>query len=269
MKLAFVTLFLPLGLTLLLLAGAIWELTRKPLKRGKVMALVIAAFALLYALSTPAVGRALGMGLFGMVNSRALDDPAKAEDIIVLTGGIVNAGPIGWIPNEDSYQRMAVAYELQRMVNLRMPVIVSGGHTHGVQAPSEAAVTAGYFANIRSEITPTELEEASTDTDESAMQLQPVLAKREAHNVFLVTSDVHMLRALATFRARGVDPIAFPALSLAKPTGVRALLPSASGLKTSCDALYEYYALGAYLLTGKVGWSDVFYHTEPNTTQAP
>ena len=266
MKLLIVTLLLPLGLALLLLAGALWALHRRPLPRGKVVALAGAAFAVLYAFSTPAVGRGLSLALFDMVDSRALDDPTRADAIVVLTGNMVNAGPVGWLPTVDTYQRLAVAYELQRMVNLRLPVIVSGGHTHGVQAPSEASVAAGFFANNRPEITPTELEEASTDTYESAMQLAPVLAKREAHNVFLVTSDVHMLRALATYRARGIDPIAFPSLSLSGPVGIAGLLPSVAGLKASSDALYEYYGIIAYLVTGKIGWSDLFYHTAPAGT---
>jgi uncharacterized SAM-binding protein YcdF (DUF218 family) len=139
-------------------------------------------------------------------------------------------------------------------------VIVSGGFTRGVQAPSEARATADFFAATRAQITPTELEETSTDTYESAMQLAPILAKREATNVFLVTSDVHMLRALATYRARGVDAIPFPALTvLDGAMGVRGLLPSPEGLAATSDALYEMYGIIAYLISGRIGWGDVFY----------
>lgn len=267
MKVLITLLLLPLGVVLLLLAAALWNLRNLHVARGRATLLVAAALVVLYAASTPLVGRLLGQAMLGMVESRSLSSPAEAHAIVVLTGGMVNAGPVGWIPSRDSYQRLAVAYELQRLVNLRLPVMVSGGHTHGVQAPSEARVVAEFFANNRPEITPTELEEASTDTYESAMQLAPVLAKREAHNVFLVTSDVHMLRALATYRARGVDAVAFPALSLPGELGARAVLPSVQGLALTTDALYEIYATVAYLLSGRIGWSDVFYHTADNNNE--
>lgn len=264
MKVLFTTLMLPLGVVLLLLGVALWHVRQPRMLRGRVMLLVTSAMLVLYAASTPLVGRALGVMMMGMVESRTLDNPANAHAVLVLTGGMVNAGAVGWIPSRDSYQRLAVAYELQRLVNLRLPVIVSGGHTRGVQAPSEALVAAQFFAKNRPEITPTELEEASTDTYESAMQLAPVLAKREAHNVFLVTSDIHMLRALATYRARGVDAIAFPVMDLPGPMGVRTVLPSVYGLTLTTDALYEIYATLAYLISGKIGWSDIFYHSNQN-----
>ena len=261
MKMIFTTLFLPLGVTLLLLGGALLAARGYTFSKRRVMGLVVAALAVLYVFSTPAMGRALGMALAGMVEGREVN-PAEAHGIVVLTGGMVNAGPVGWLPSKESYQRLAVGYELQRLLGGRIPVIVSGGYTRGVQAPSEARTTADFFAATRAQITPTELEEASTDTYESAMQLAPVLAKREAINVFLVTSDVHMLRALATYRARGVDAVPFPALTvLDADMGVRGLLPSPEGLAMTSDALYEIYGLVAYLVSGRIGWSDVFYYS--------
>lgn len=257
MKLLITTLLLPLGLVLVLGIAGWYALVRHNTRRA--VWLVGLSMVVLYAFSTPLVGRSIGHGLLGLVEARDLAEGEQFDAIVVLTGGMVNAGSVGWIPSEASHRRLAVAYEAQRIINLRLPVIVSGGYTAGVKAPSEAAVAAGFFARHRPEITPTELEETSTDTYESAMQLAPVLAKRAARNVMLVTDDVHMLRALATYRARGVDAIPFPVLSLPDELGVRDILPSAYGLRLSSDAVYEVYGLALYLLTGKIGWGDVFY----------
>lgn len=257
MKLVITTLLLPLGLALALGAAGWWACLQG--RRNRALWLVGVALVSLYAFSTPVVGRALGLGLLGMVEARSLQEGEQVDAIVVLTGGMVDAGSVGWIPSSASYHRLAVAYEAQRIINLRLPVIVSGGHTEGVQAPSEAAVAARFFANNRPEITPTEVEEASLNTYESAMQLAPVLAKRAARNVLLVTDEDHMLRALATYRARGVDAIPFPALSLPGEMGIRDFLPSPLGLRLSAEALYEVYALVGYLITGKIGWGDVFY----------
>lgn len=210
--------------------------------------------------SMPAFGSGLGAFLFNHVEGRQLKNPEEADGIVVLTAGMINAGPAaGWLPKAQSIQRLAVAYELQRLINIRLPVIISGGYTEGVKAPSEARVLASFFAHQRTEVTPTELEEVSTDTFESALQLAPVLAKREMRNVLLVTSDVHMLRALAYFRARGIDAIPAPAVALPVSMGIRSYLPSVYGLALSTDAFYEIYGLALALLTGRINFSDLSY----------
>ena len=267
MKALFVTLVMPSGLvitSLVVLMVIIWR-RRHVAFAGYANWLIgwLGAIALLaYITATPWFGLMLSHTLSGMVDGRVLEDPSDADAIVVLTGGMWDAGPVGWIPRPEGIHRLAVAYEIQRMINMRLPVIVSGGHTKGGQNPSEANVTASFFARQRTEVTPTELEEVSTDTYESAMQLAPVLAKRGVKNVLLVTSDVHMLRALATFRARGIDAIPAPALNLPENLGIRMVLPSAYGVMFTADALYEIFGLAGYLLTGKISFSDLTYNPQ-------
>lgn len=263
MKLLITTLFLPLGLILFsifALAVVAWKKRYQGGIRGGVGAGLLAAlFVFGYLVATPMVGKAIGLMLFEQVKGKELHRASDADAIVVLTAGMLNTGASGWIPKPESWYRLAVAYDLQAMIDIRLPVIVSGGYTLGVKAPSEARVVADFFAKHRTEITPTELEEVSTDTYESALQLAPVLAKRGAKNVILVTSDVHMLRALATFRARGVDAIPAPAMSLPQELGVKMYIPSAYGLELTSDALYEVYAIVAYLVSGRINLSDLTY----------
>ena len=264
MKLLFTTLILPSGFiiaSLIALMVVIWRRRHVAFAGyanwllGWLGTIVLVA----YILSTPWFGLMLSHTLSGMVQGRVLEDPTDADAVVVLTAGMWDTGPVGWIPKPEGIHRLAVAYEIQRMINMRLPVIVSGGHTKGGQNPSEANVTASFFARQRTEVTPTELEEVSTDTYESAMQLAPVLAKRGARNVLLVTSDMHMLRALATFRARGIDAIPAPAFNLPQNLGIRAILPSAYGVMLTSDALYELFGLMSYLVTGKISFSDLTY----------
>ena len=264
MKTLIVTLFLPTGLVLIGLALLMFSIWRKRHVAfagyaNWLVGWLSCIFMVAYVTATPWFGLLISDVLVNSVEGRVLDDPSDADAIVVLTAGMLNAGPVGWIPRAESIHRLAVGYELQRMINLRLPVIVSGGHTKGVQNPSEANVTASFFARQRTEVTPTELEEVSTDTYESAMQLAPVLAKRGARNVLLVTTDVHMLRALATFRARGIDAIPAPALSMPNQLGIRLVLPSAYGIGLTSDALYEIFGLAGYLLSGKISWDDLSY----------
>lgn len=269
MKTLFLTLFLPLGLLLMgILAAGIWEL--RVAKRGRVYGgwqgnakafFLLGVFLIGWMLSMPAMGSTLGEMLLGQVKGRILSEDAQPDALVVLTAGMVNSGPgVGWLPKPQSISRVAMAYDLQRRINLRLPVIISGGYTEGVQAPSEARVVAEFFARHRSEVLPTELEEVSTDTYESALQLAPVLAKRGVKNVLLVTGDAHMLRALAAFRARGIDAIPLPVSALPRGNGIEFYLPSVYGLALTTDALYEVYALLFYLLGGKINLSDITYN---------
>ena len=259
---SFITLFtLPIGLVLTLLGIALF-FTWKRQKWTRGWGLVALAFVLLYLFSTPAFARLVASPLLNRIDGPTLADPQQADMIIVLTGGMYHAGAIGWLPSQESFQRLAVGYELQRLINLRLPLIVSGGFTEGGQAPSEAGVAAEFFANHRSELRPTELEQTSTNTYESAMQLAPVLRERNARRVLLVTSDIHMWRSLATYRARGIDAVPVPSLSLPATRGIRAWLPTPIGLRATTRTFYEYQALVLYVLGGKIRWNDLFYDIE-------
>lgn len=263
MKILFTTLFLPIGLILLgNLAALVWAWRKSATTYGVRrwwLGGLVGMFAAFYLVCTPWFGLTLTNALANHVQARELGDVNKVDAIVVLTAGIYNAGPVGWLPRSEGIQRLAVAYELQRMINLRIPVIVSGGYLDGVQNPSEASATAMFFARQRTEVTPTEIEEVSTDTHESALQLAPILAKRGAKNIILVTSSQHMLRALAAFRARGVDAIPVPVLNIPHGLGVKMILPSLTGLTLTTSAIYEIYALAGYLITGKVTFTDLTY----------
>lgn len=258
MKILVTTLLLPVGVVLVLLAVGLWLACQQRLRRGVLIGVLGAALVSGYLLATPVVGRALTLGLMQLVHNDPNADPAMAHVIVVLTGGMYWAGEtVGWMPRPESVHRLAVGYEIQRMLGLRVPVVVSGGHTFGVQNPSEARVAADFFARHRSELVPTELEEVSTDTYESALQLAPALARREAREVILVTGEAHLARSMAVYRARGVNVLGVPALGLWEPVGVRGWLPSIEGLYLSTGAVYEWLGLVEYLVTGKIKIPDL------------
>ncbi|MFO8156133.1 MAG: ElyC/SanA/YdcF family protein [Pseudomonadota bacterium] len=73
----------------------------------------------------------------------------------------------------------------------------------------------------------------------------------------LVTSASHMPRAMALFRARGLDPVPAPTHYLHPPPEadlwrVRAQRPSATGLRMSERAIYEYLGLAWAQLRGTI-----------------
>ena len=71
------------------------------------------------------------------------------------------------------------------------------------------------------------------------------------HPIALVTSDVHMRRSLATFRAVGIDgiPAIVPHPAYGLPWG-KWLVPSYSGLSLTSDVVHELCGIPYYWLRG-------------------
>lgn len=232
-------------------------IARRSFKFGVFM-LVCACLA--WVVSTPAFARALALNLVARIEGRALPDPSEIDMIVVLTGGSYYAGDFGWFPKMQTYRRLAVAYNLQDQIGSRVPILISGGHTRGLKNPSEARVGYAFMSNQSARFRPVVLEESSVNTYENALQSAALLQKREAEEIILVTSETHMLRALAAFRGRGVDAVPYPVAIL--PRGklrFNDYLPTAEGVHLTSNTLYEIYGIISYLISGKIKMSDLTY----------
>lgn len=257
MKIALITLLLPPGLIIALCLAALYCFKSMP-RRAYV--LLLAAIILGWVFTSSAMGRVLSITLISQVAGPTTVAPDEADLIVVLTGGMDYAGEIGWLPKQESYRRGIIAYELQERVDSRVPVLISGGRTAGARYPSEALVLQRYFDRHQARLTPTLLEESAQNTYESALQVASIAQGRNAKRIFLVTSEVHMLRSLAAFRGRGMDPVPFPVITLPRgPLGLRDILPSWEGAELNAKALYEVYGLIGYTLGGKISVGDIFY----------
>lgn len=252
----------PPGLALLGAIGLMWFFKVHRFPKKTIAILLGTLIITVWVPSTMAFARFLSFSLLSQVHGRSVETADHTDLIVVLTRGMYKAENVGWLPTSSSYRRMAVAYELQKLIGSRTPILISGGRTAGVQYPSEAKVLAQYFDRFQAQYTPIILEETSTDTYESSLQVGAIMEKREIRNIFLITDEVHMLRSLAAYRARGIDPIPFPSISL--PIGQKKItdyLPSAEGAKYTSHALYEFYGLISYFLSGRIKWSDISYKT--------
>ncbi|MDE0723817.1 MAG: YdcF family protein [Alphaproteobacteria bacterium] len=247
---------LPPGLFLVLLILALVFWRRKKLS----FVFVCAVSSLFWIFSTEAFGRFLSAAIIANVETERFNDvdTEEVDLIVVLTGGMRYVGDVGWQPRHESYKRGAVALTLQNHLGSRVPVMLSGGHTEGLKHPSEAAVLKAQFDTLRAQVTPVVLEEASTNTYESALQVAHEVRSRNVRRFFLVTDEVHMARALATYRGRGLDPIPFPVFTLERgPTKISHFFPSIYGINISHDALYEVLGIMKYAMTDKLRFSDL------------
>ena len=129
-------------------------------------------------------------------------------------------------------------------------LILSGGSDPEYQAFSEARAMATFLSDLRVPDQAMVLEEQSRNTRQNAAYSAALLKARGIDRILLVTSALHMPRAMALFTARGLQvipaPTDFEASQLPQP-GLLAWLPDVGALDASGRAIKE--------LVGKwVGW---------------
>ena len=97
------------------------------------------------------------------------------------------------------------------------------------------------------------LESASANTYENAIHTADLIERRRIERVLLVTSALHMRRALATFRSAGVAavPAATDYRVAGEETSLLDLFPSAGALDGSTAAIREYVG---YIVYDWRGW---------------
>ena len=166
----------------------------------------------------------------------------------MLGAGAVTWGAGNLAVHQLSRRSVVNVLEAARLYRLLggLPVIVSGGVVSGSMLQrSEADTMADTLEGLgvpRSALT---IERTSVNTYEQSVRVAPLVA---GHARFvLVTTPVHLRRALALFEARGLHPVPGPSDlgALHEPvTSAPYLWPSMAALRASELAIYEHLALG-------------------------
>ena len=233
----------PASLILLVLAG--WWLARRHPRLGRGM--MLAGLAGLWLLSTPIVSDALRRSL-EQYPPLALEQVSGAQAIVLLTAGAYHGAPEyggASVPGGAGLERIRYAAWLARQTGL--PLLVTGGRVHGEAEGSLArdmnVVLAMYGTPARW------LEEDSRTTWENARNSAGLLPP--GSRVLVVTHAIHMPRAMLSFEQAGLAPVAAPTVFV-ETTGrgpwLLRLLPSASALQRSAEALHEWAGLAWYRL---------------------
>jgi uncharacterized SAM-binding protein YcdF (DUF218 family) len=209
-------------------------------------ALIAAGLVIVLVLSMPVVSDVLSLAVEEYPPLGA-SQPAPVGAIVVLGGGIRRNAtePGGAALAAESLERLAGGAALARRTGL--PLVLSGGSVE--PGPAEAdvmQVTLKRDFGLEARF----LECRSRTTRENARETAALLAPVWIKNVVLVTSAVHMRRAVAEFQAAGVTVIPAPVGgTLTVGRGLAAWLPKPSALVRSWDALYEI----AGLLVARLG----------------
>ena len=184
---------------------------------------------------------------------------APAADAIVLLGGALYlpVSPRVTAELSDATDRVLYAARLYRAG--RAPrIIVTGGNAFeqvdGVRAES------WYVAELLAEwgVPPgaITIEENSRNTRQNALETKKILDRDRIKTILLVTSAMHMPRALATFEGVGIDAIAVPVdytVDAYRMPAILDMLPSAAAMAFNAQTLREYLGIAMY---GFRGWLD-------------
>jgi len=248
---------LPFGLALICIALAIIVHKSKP---GFSRSLVSISFLILLVFSLPVTSHRLISGLENRHPALHPDDAPTADFIVLLGGGLNPAIPPRlYAQLGPSGDRLLMAYKLYSAGKAKRILIVSGNHTKGI--PNEAEETA---LILQSWGVPNDSIARITDsinTEKNASQTKQFLDQYGSPSVLLVTTASHMLRAMALFRASGIDATPVPAnhwVGLKPDYGPTAWIPNALNLAGSTRVLREYMGVLFYWLTGRVTSSDIF-----------
>ncbi|PPQ38038.1 Uncharacterized SAM-binding protein YcdF, DUF218 family [Rhodoblastus acidophilus] len=240
----------PLHLSLFVAAFGLWLLARGRGGAG----LVASGLGLLAVMTFLPLGAALLRPLEASFPALRLEEAAP-DGIIVLGGGVDEriTQARGQIQLNEAAERMTAGAALARAFP-KAKLVFSGGSGALLRSGApEADVARQLWRELGVPDERMMFEDRSRNTFENAVFTQELAHPGAGERWLLVTSAWHMPRAMAAFRAQGMDPVAFPVDFRTygtaddwRPPGDGAL-----ALRNAETAVREWIGLIAYWLAGK------------------
>ena len=251
-------LFNPLSATLIavLVLLLLWMLTHRS---GFLVAIVVVSL-LLWLSATPWLSHNVQALLERRAGEAFAESLPRADAIVVLGGTLSPPDTSGTNANlSAAADRLVYAAHLYQLG--KAPVIlISGGHRGGsgatdAESVHAAALLAGWGIPASAILTETE----SVNTYENAVYSKLMLDQHGLKSVLLVTSAMHMPRALATLRSAGVTATPAPTdfeASGSGPSGLFAWTANPAALEVMTRALKEYVGWFIYRSRGWIADDD-------------
>ena len=241
----------PFFLALALLAVS---LLLRRFKRGAFF-LALGAFLLLVVPSSPVISGRLVASLEDQYPDQSMQTIIPAQAIVVLGGSLQPASkrhPASHLVG--SSDRLLVALRLYRAGKAPL-ILCSGGNLSLFNQPSddppEARAMSGLLQEWGLPASAILTEENSVNTHENATMSFQLLSARKIRRIILVTSAIHMPRAVATFRKAGFEVVPAPAAFYTGWGGDDLpWIPSSDNLDSTEMALREWVGLWVYRCRG-------------------
>lgn len=248
----------PLGLACILLLLALAIRHRHKLRSG----LIISAIFILWLTSTTGFSNLLARSLEYRYPSQ--EDYPIADVAVVLGGGTEPAAaPRNSVEVNGAGDRVLFAAELYRQGKAGK-LLLSGGEiawlNEGSTTPAQDMASLLLSVGIPEEALV--LESESKNTYENALYCKAILDEIAVDRVLLVTSAMHMPRAVALFEKQGIEVIPVPVdYSITEnetpPNGgarmqlkLMDIIPQSGNLSLTTNAMKEYLGFFVYKLQG-------------------
>lgn len=235
----------------LVIVGLVLALIRLR-KSGTVIA--TAGIVWVVAWSLPATSLWLGGALESRYPYQMAPDLPKADAIVVLGGNTANGRANWFLPYDKDTAVVRVDRALELYEAGRAPrILLSGGALEG-----DVSEARGMAHTLKLQGVPDDalvLENFSRTTYENATQSEETLHEHGFQRILLVTSALHMPRAIAAFSKQGVAAIpaaAPPQIVLPQDGSITPWLPHMRTLDASRSIIKEYAGLFVYWLRGWV-----------------
>jgi uncharacterized SAM-binding protein YcdF (DUF218 family) len=244
--------FYPVGLSLSL--GLISCLCSLLKFRRLAQACVGSAMIILWICSTPFVANRAIASLERQYPARTMVQTPEADVAIVLGGALGQPLP----PRVEVYLtgatgRVLHASRLYRAGKVKRVLVSAGNIPWTLAIKPEAELIKELLVEWGVASEAIEIATASRNTYENALEIERMWKARGFKSALLVTSAVHMPRAIAVFRHAGLPVIASTADVLVvdgDPCGLFAWLPDTSALAGTTNALKEWMGILVYRLRG-------------------
>lgn len=243
-------LVIPINLFMVLVGMGVILVTMRRRRTG--VALMVAGTGWILFWSVPASSLWLGGHLEQRYGYVPADQLPEAQAIVVLGGHTANNRQNWFLPYTPNTTSSRVDRAAQLYQQQRAPVlVVSGAALDG--AFSEAQMMA---RSLQQQYVPEDavlMETESLTTHENGVYTAQLLKQQNLTSFLLVTSALHMPRAMAVFRQQGLEPIpagALPQITVPQGTRFYSWLPSWRALEASRSIIKEYAAFLIYRLRG-------------------
>lgn len=233
---------LPPGLfvTLFVLLGILWY------KKAKGKALLMFLLAAVFYFLSSFIG--IHLLLYPLERAYSCIDSQDIEAVVVLGGGVVKT-PDGYQLSIYSMSRLLKGLELAKKRNL--PLIITGGRLPGVDQLPEAEVMKQEAVSLGFDIDRIFVEPSARTTKENAFYTSTLLKEMGLKKVFLVTSAIHMVRAVYSFERAGTSVVPCPTAFLYDHSKIKwiDLVPNREALNANLAGIHEYFGLMWYKIT--------------------
>lgn len=184
---------------------------------------------------------------------RQVPDPVTG--IIVLGGALQPDLSIVWDqPHLNDQAERLVAFAALALEHPTLRLVYAGGPASGEGDVTEAEVARRLLASLGLDTSRILFEDRSRNTHENAIHTADRLQPDDSQTWLLVTTAMHMPRAVGAFRAAGFRVLAYPVDYRSSGEPGLSLLPSlTTNLERLDYAAHEWLGLLTYRLLGRTG----------------